>query len=210
MSYTDMAADVKRFFADHKLKNHTLIGHSLGGKVAMAMALDPSLPSGTLSHLVSVDMSPAEGPISPEFMRYARTMLEIERANVKQRSEADEILQKVEPNLGVRQFLLTNLERGENGMHFRIPVQTMIDSLEGIGLFPYALGKDGAPPERQWDGPTLFVKGEHSKYINKHNVPVCQAFFPSMKLVELPTGHWVQSESPRAFLGCVREFLLEH
>lgn len=68
MSYTDMAGDVKQFFADHKLTHCTLIGHSLGGKVAMAMALDPSLPSGTLSHLVSVDMSPAEGPISPEFM----------------------------------------------------------------------------------------------------------------------------------------------
>ena len=142
--------------------------------------------------------------------RYAHTMLEFEQANVKQRSEADEILQKVEPNLGVRQFLLTNLERGENGLRFRIPVQTMIDSLEGIGLFPYAPGKDGAPPERQWKGPTLFVKGAHSKYINKHNVPVCEGFFPDMELAELPTGHWVQSESPRAFLECVREFLLEH
>ncbi|WFD02235.1 ribonuclease III [Malassezia obtusa] len=103
MTYTDMAEDVQRFFEDRSLTDCALIGHSLGGKVAMAMALSPERPSDMLSHLVSVDMSPAEGPISKEFMQYAHAMRDIEKAGVKQRSEADEILQKTEPSLPVRQ-----------------------------------------------------------------------------------------------------------
>lgn len=137
-------------------------------------------------------------------------MRDIEKAGVKQRSEADEILQKTEPSLPVRQFLLTNLERAGDELRFRIPLETMIASLDGIGQFPYALGKDGAAPERTWDGPALFVKGEKSKYINRHNEPVCRAFFPRMELVQLPTGHWVQAEAPKQFMGMVREFLLKH
>lgn len=68
MTYSDMADDVKTFLQEQKLSNVALVGHSMGGKVAMTVALDPALPKNTLSHLVSVDMSPAEGAISPEFM----------------------------------------------------------------------------------------------------------------------------------------------
>lgn len=68
MTYAQMADDVKSFLQEQQLSNVTLVGHSMGGKVVMALALDPSLPESTLSHLVSVDMSPAEGAISPEFM----------------------------------------------------------------------------------------------------------------------------------------------
>lgn len=214
MTYRDMASDVERFFDDHKLKRTALIGHSLGGKVVMALALNPHRRSDMLSHLVSVDMSPAEGPISPEFMvrcvltqQYARTMLEIDQAGIESRNEADKILQKVESNLGVRQFLLTNLERSGDKMRFRIPVQTMLRSLDEIGRFPYAPGADGAAPERQWEGPTLFIKGAKSKYINPHNTPLLRAYFPRAELIELPTGHWCQSEEPRKFMEDVRAFL---
>lgn len=165
MTYAEMVADVKRFFDEQSLSDIALIGHSLGGKVVMSMALDPELRKDALSHLVSVDMSPAQGAISPEFMEYARAMLKIDKANVTSRSEADKILEKVEPELSIRQFLLTNLKRSEGEMHFRIPIETMIKSLDDIGRFPYAPGEDGAAPERQWDGPTLFIKGTKSKYV---------------------------------------------
>ncbi|WFD27787.1 ribonuclease III [Malassezia nana] len=183
MTYSDMADDVKAFLQEQKLSNVALVGHSMGGKVAMTVALDPSLPENTLSHLVSVDMSPAEGAISPEFMEYIRCMIKIDEMNVTSRSEADKELQKIEPNLPVRQFLLTNLERDETGvMRFRIPVKVLLRALEHIGRFPYAPPKDASSsPERVWQGPTLFVKGEHSKYINRRNVPLCRAYFPAME-----------------------------
>jgi len=86
MTYIDMAGDIEKFFSDKQLSNVTLIGHSMGGKVAQTMALSPRLPSHALSHLISVDMTPAAGPISPEFMRYARCMVEINNEQVQSRS----------------------------------------------------------------------------------------------------------------------------
>lgn len=210
MSYLDMASDVRKFFDDKNLSDMTLIGHSMGGKVVMAMALDPNLPDHMLSHLISVDMSPAEGPISPEFMEYARCMAEINKMNVKSRSEADKVLQKIEPTLSVRQFLLTNLERDGDAMHFRIPVDILIRSLSEIGYFPYAPPKDdSSPPERQWEGRTLFVKGEKSKYINRRNLPLCKAYFPHMELTTMPTGHWCHAEKPNEFMRDVHNFLVK-
>lgn len=96
MTYSDMAADVKGFLQDHQLEKVTLIGHSLGGKVAMALALDPERPSNLLAQLVSVDMSPAVGAISSEFMAYAKAMVDIEESGCHSRKEADTILQKTE------------------------------------------------------------------------------------------------------------------
>lgn len=207
MTYADMAADVQRFLERESLQDVALIGHSLGGKVAMALALNPALPSGTLSHLVSVDMTPAKGPISAEFREYVNAMVEIEDAHVSSRGEADEILARTEPDLSVRQFLLTNLEMHEGSMHFRIPIRTMQKSLDEIGKFPYSVGEHGDSPERQWDGRTLFVKGAQSKYINRRNLPICRAFFPAMELVVMETGHWCQAEDPKTFVRHISDFL---
>ena len=152
MTYLDMAGDIEKFFSDKQLSNVTLIGHSMGGKVAQTMALNPRLPSHALSHLISVDMTPAAGPISPEFMRYARCMVEINKEQVQSRSEADKILKEIEPNLSVRQFLLTNLERQGETMQFRIPVEKIMHALEEIGEFPYAPPVDEhSAPERLWN-----------------------------------------------------------
>ena len=68
MVYRDMASDVHRFLEDHSLSDVALVGHSLGGKVMMTYALDPAYRPSRVSHLVSVDMSPAAGAISKEFM----------------------------------------------------------------------------------------------------------------------------------------------
>lgn len=62
-----MATDLGKFFKDHSIRNATLIGHSMGGKAVQSFALSPTLPQDALSHLVSVDMSPARGPLSNEF-----------------------------------------------------------------------------------------------------------------------------------------------
>jgi pimeloyl-ACP methyl ester carboxylesterase len=67
MRYDEMAQDLMRFFDDHKIRNAVLVGHSMGGKAVQSMALYKKLPSDYLSHLISVDMSPARGPLSTEF-----------------------------------------------------------------------------------------------------------------------------------------------
>lgn len=102
MSYRDMALDLLQFVKEHQLEKIALVGHSMGGKAVMAFALAPELQEGTLEYLVSVDMSPARGPLSPEFEEYIEAMLAIEKKGCGTRGEADELLKETEPVSGGR------------------------------------------------------------------------------------------------------------
>lgn len=205
MDYSSMAGDIIHFCESRSLSNISLVGHSLGGKVVMAFALDPSLPKDLLSHLVVVDISPAVGPVSPEFRRYADAMHEIDEAKVKTKKEGEEILKKYESDPSVRGFLLHNLIAPAKGepMKFRIPVAKIANAIDGIGEFPHT------PGQEQWRGPVLFVKGAKSKYLNRRNIPVAEQFFPNMKLETLDTGHWVHAEKPHEFVELVSNFIAQ-
>ncbi len=63
------------------------------------------------------------------------------------------------------------------------------------------------PKSPQWNGPTLFIKGEHSRYLNRHNIPVAEAFFPNMRLETLDTGHWVHAEKPSETVKLIEDFV---
>jgi pimeloyl-ACP methyl ester carboxylesterase len=148
-------------------------------------------------------------------------MQEIEDADVKTKSEGDKFLQPYEKAspialnrvrfrkliiprqyLPTRQFLLTNaMHAPDKTIKFRIPLDIISDSIPSIGDFPYQ------PGEVTWSGPTLFVKGEHSNYINRHNIPACKAFFPNMQLETLDAGHWVHAERPTEFVQMVERFI---
>ncbi|KAJ7682104.1 alpha/beta-hydrolase [Mycena polygramma] len=201
MTYNAMAADVVHFIRQHSLSDVSLVGHSMGGKVAMTVALDASLPASTLSKLIVVDIAPARGKLSEEFTRHISAMKKIEAAKISSRKEALEILQEYEKNPDVCAFLLTNLVLQPNASHFRIPVDIVGNSMEEIGSFPFA------PEETQWEGETLFIKGSRSKFINRHNTPLAERFFPAMKLEQLDTDHWVHSEKPHEFATLVQDFV---
>ncbi|KAJ7462052.1 Alpha/Beta hydrolase protein [Mycena latifolia] len=200
MTYSSMAADVIHFIRKHSLSDVSLIGHSMGGKVAMTVALDSALPVSTLENLIVVDIAPARGNLSDEFRGYVEAMKKIEEAKVSTRKEALEILQEYEKNPDVCAFLLTNLVQQANASHFRIPVDLIGDSVHEMGSFPFA------PQETQWDGKTLFIKGAQSKYINRHNVGIAEKFFPKMKMETLDTNHWVHSEKPHEFSKLIEDF----
>lgn len=211
MSYSDMALDLLQFVTDHKLEKICLVGHSMGGKAVQAFALSPDLPEGVLEYLVSVDMSPAKGPLSKEFEQYIESMIEIEDAQVTSRAQADEMLQKVEGDLGIRQFLLTNLHRpsGQDHWTFRIPVKTIKKYLSQIGDFPYDPPSSTEAGARSWQGKTYFIKGAKSRYLNRKNKPVCDALFPNAVHVTLDAGHWVQAEKPKEFISTLGIFFDE-
>ncbi|KAL8290008.1 hypothetical protein RQP46_002947 [Phenoliferia psychrophenolica] len=185
---------------ERQLEDVTVIGHSMGGKVAMALALRPT---AALSRLVVVDMAPGVGKISPEFGAYLKGMQEITAAKVFNRKEADAILSKYESDLGVRQFLLTNLSRETptSPYGFRLPLDFLEAAIGEIGEFPYASGSG-----TKWEGKALFLKGAKSKYINRKNIPLIEEFFPNMKLITLDAGHWVHAERPKEFMDAVAEF----
>lgn len=219
LAYADMAQDVIAFMTARNLTDVGLIGHSMGGKVAMSVALHPDLPEGMLRNLVSVDMSAKRGPLSPEFERYIDAMVDIRDKPCRSRHEADTVLQATEPELGVRQFLLTNLTRNPPSAEtwsWRIPVDLIRKNIAQIGDFPYnppnassdelTQGHESSPV-RSWNGETLFIKGTRSKYINRRNIGTNQKYFPNAKLVHMDTGHWCQAEKPNEFVQVVEDFL---
>ncbi|KAJ7265452.1 Alpha/Beta hydrolase protein [Mycena haematopus] len=220
MSYSAMASDVIHFIRRNSLSDVSIIGHSMGGKVAMTVALDSSLPESTLSNLVVVDIAPSRGELSKEFKGYISAMKKIEAAKISSRKEALEILHEYEKvastssfsgefdinfrgdqDPDVCAFLLTNLIPQPNASHFRIPVDLIGESIEEMGSFPFT------PEKTQWPGKTLFVKGTKSSYINRHNIPIAEKFFPAMRIENLDTSHWVHSQKPQEFAALVQNFI---
>ena len=165
----------------------------MGAKAAMTVALRNRFP---ISNLISVDNAPIDAALSSSFGKYVRGMREIQASRCTKQSEADTILQTYEPDLGIRQFLLTNLYRDkETGtMKFRVPVDILAKALDNMADFPF---KD--PDEARFEGPTLFVRGTNSHYVADEMLPIVGRFFPRFQLANVESGHWVISEKPEEF-----------
>ncbi|KAL2157196.1 hypothetical protein VTH06DRAFT_6332 [Thermothelomyces fergusii] len=200
--YTVMAADVAEFIRQHGLKEPTLIGHSMGAKTAMVLALSqPDL----VANLVAVDNAPVDARLSSDFPRYVQGMKKVDEAGTTRLAEADEMLRPYAPSPAVRQFLLGNLHRpvpGDPTQRFRLPLATLARALDHLGDFPY---KD--PAAARFVKPALFVRGTQSTYVPDDVLPLIGQFFPRFELVDVDAGHWVISEKPEAFREAVLRFL---
>jgi pimeloyl-ACP methyl ester carboxylesterase len=169
-----------------------------GAKVAMTLALrSPTSYSG----LVPVDNAPVDAALKSDFGTYVKAMREIEEKNnvsekLFKQHDADAILQTYEPDLSIRQFLLTNFVRNHPlsdkpgpQYHFRIPLQTLAKSLPSMADFPF---RD--PDETRFEGPTLVVRGTRSHYVADESLPLIGRYFPKFELLDLDAGHWVMTE----------------
>jgi pimeloyl-ACP methyl ester carboxylesterase len=191
-NYTALAEDVEGFLQKQNIKDSTLIGHSMGAKTAMAVALRKKIP---ISSLISVDNAPVDAALHSAFAKYTQGMKRIEDAQLKKQSEADAILKEYEESLPVRQFLLTNLMRGPDGiMKWRVPIKILTDSLNNMADFPFT-----DPEAARWEGPALFVRGTKSHYVADEMLPTIGRFFPRFQLSDVDCGHWVISEKPEDF-----------
>ncbi|MGZ4509678.1 MAG: alpha/beta fold hydrolase [Blastococcus sp.] len=195
----------------------TLVGHSMGGKVAMTLALRrPEL----LSALVVVDISPSEYPVSggrtddPDeeaspFGAYIAAMRELDLEGLENRRQADEALRAAVPSRMVRSFLLQSLVREgtDGGWRWRLNLELLERDLGELRGFP-------PPPEgAHFDGPVLWIAGANSTYVLPEDRPRMDALFPGTRLVRIKhAGHWVHSEQPEVFLETLRRFLaaVEH
>ncbi|MCJ1321040.1 hypothetical protein MMC15_006382 [Xylographa vitiligo] len=191
--YIAMADDIEEFMDKHKIEKPGLIGHSMGAKVAMTVALQSPT---RVSSLVPVDNAPADAVLKGNFAKYTQGMRKIMETQVTKAVEADHILQDFEESLPIRQFLLTNLVRspGAKHMHFRIPIQILATALGNMGDFPF---KD--PDQARYDGPTLFVRGVKSDYVPDEVLPLIGRFFPRFEVCDVDSNHWVISEQPEQF-----------
>ncbi|KAG6369695.1 Alpha/Beta hydrolase protein [Boletus reticuloceps] len=201
MTYTHTAADVLDFCHRLSLSNISLLGHSMGGKVAMTFALDPETPTDLLKDLIVSDIAPVRAKASAETVSHIQGMEEIEASNVSSRKEANEILEQYEKDPSVRAFLLTNLIASQPPFKFKVPIDILKEGRPEIESFPYV------PGERAWSGHALFVKGSKSKFINRHNKPLIKDFFPESAIEELDAGHWIHAEMPNEFKKLVVDFV---
>ncbi|POR33427.1 Abhydrolase domain-containing protein IMO32 [Tolypocladium paradoxum] len=199
--YPAMAEDVSAFIQDHGLRDTTIIGHSMGAKTAMTLALrSPEM----VANLVAVDNAPLDVALNKDFAQYIRGMHKIQNSNVTRQAEADQILRDFEQSLPIRQFLLGNLYRpdGEMTQKFRIPLDVLARSLGNLGDFPYK-----NPGEERFGKPALFVRGTRSNYVADGMLPAIGQFFPRFRLADVDAGHWLISEQPEAFRQAVVDFL---
>jgi pimeloyl-ACP methyl ester carboxylesterase len=192
----------------------TLVGHSMGGKVAMQLALRrPEL----LRALVVVDIAPVEYPINggrtddPDeeaspFAAYIDAMRAMDLDALTTRGDADQALRDVVPSRMVRSFLLQSLVReglgAGGGWHWRLNLELLDRDLGELRGFPEP------PPGAGFDGPVLWIAGANSTYVLPEDRPHMDALFPSTRLVRVKNaGHWVHSEQPEIFLETLRRFL---
>lgn len=195
-TYKAMAGDLAEFFRDEAIARAILIGHSMGGKTAMEFTLaHPEL----VRKLVVVDMSPRATAARHDTILEALTSLRLEQ--FESRESIDEALRDKIPDQTVRQFLLTNLKREEDG---RYSWKMNLDALESN----YGEINRGIENGRQYEGPVLFLKGARSPYITSEDTPVIKSLFPKAEIRTVPgAGHWVHAEAPEEFLRIVRDFI---
>lgn len=167
-----------------------VIGHSMGGKIAMLLALtDPEL----VSRLGVVDISPAATTAFTEFETYIEGMRALDLDEISTRSEADEAMQDVAPQPAIRAFLLQNLRREGEKWTWQPNFEVLGRDVEAIAGWPADEIADVAPFER----PVLWLAGERSPYVADENVAEMRRLFPGMRRVTVKdAGHWVHSEQP--------------
>ncbi|HLS46584.1 MAG TPA: alpha/beta fold hydrolase [Ornithinicoccus sp.] len=174
-----------------------LVGHSMGGKVAMTVALrHPDL----VDRLVVVDIAPVDSADMTEFKQLLGALATLDLTELPNRAEADSRLAELIPNRSVRGFLLQNLRADGDGWRWQANLDLLLEELPAIGA-----GVADAPP---FDKPVLWIAGEQSNYVTPEAEPRMRELFPRTILVTIKgAGHWVHSQQPKAFTSAVRTFL---
>jgi len=198
MSYPVMAADVLAWMDAHGLERAHLLGHSMGGKTAMRLAVDHPLRVGKL---VVVDIAPKAYPRS-HGMNFS-AMHRLDLAALASRQEAEEQIAAEVPDWAMRKFLLTNLERRAEGRGFR-----WIINLEALTAALPVLEENFLHPDERFDGDVLFVLGGRSRYFLPEDEPVTRAHFPYVVFETIAeSGHNPHFDTRERFVDIVGEFL---
>lgn len=196
--YASMADDISNLSDQLNLKKINLIGHSLGGKVAMTLAeRRPSL----INKLVIADIAPKQYPVRHQDI--INGLLSLNLKNLKSRKEADAQLSKYVKEIGVRMFLLKNLDKGENGeFTWKMNLSVINDQLENVG--------SATIPNNKITIPTLFVRGANSDHVTDEDIMEIRKYYTKSTVESIGNaGHWIHAEQPDAFSKTVLNFLID-
>ncbi len=213
VSYPEVASAVGDLIVARRTENGSsapvaVVGHSMGGKVAMALAL---LRPALVERLCVVDVSPVRYSTQSSFADFLRGMRQLDLDRLPDRAAADQALTPYVPDVTVRSFLLQNLRRqpispaepGSSGAAWRwqLNIELLDDQLGELGDWPIEL-------VGPYLGPTLWLAGANSRYVLPDYAPAMRQLFPRVQLVTVKeSGHWVHSDQPEVFLAILRRFL---
>jgi pimeloyl-ACP methyl ester carboxylesterase len=196
--FSSMMADIQEFIDVHKLHNPVLMGHSMGGKVAMLLALNkPEL----LNKLIVVDVSPRKYPQNTEHLQLLNAMLSTDLTIAHSRSEVELQIRDKIKSQRLRQFLLKNLYWNDHDqLEWRLNLPVLNASL------PLMFG--GIESDTVFTRPVLFIRGSLSGYIKEEDIEAIRKNFPDAIIKTLPgAGHWAHADAPEEFFLSVTDFL---
>ena len=204
-NYSVMTSDLEELFADEKINNACLLGHSMGGKVAMNFTLKHPQK---VRKLVIIDIAMKNYFLSGEFapqavmhQKIVKALSELKINQTDNRKEIEQELSREIPDKSVCQFLLKNLKRNENGefywgMNLMAIEDNLAELLEAVEA-----------TQSTFLGPTLVIRGIHSGYINDADKEEFSYYFPAVTFHDFDAGHWIHGEKPRELIQLLLEFL---
>lgn len=206
-NYQAMCDDLFEFINKNLLYKPVIIGHSMGGKVAMTFAKEhPDLISG----LVIVDIAPKNYSIHETQDMYSHhyiinSLCSLKLENVDSREKADKLLATSIPSYQLRMFLLKNLHRTKYGYQWLFNLPVLKENLNNIA------GGFG----KEWNQisitgfPVLFIKGEESNYINSNDVLLIDKIFSTSQIeIVHHAGHWLHVQNPQTFIALIRKYII--
>lgn len=197
-NYLALVDDLFEFIDEHELENAVILGHSMGGKVAMRFALENP---DYLSKLIVVDISLRHYPPRDYHLKVIRAMKKVDFSIVKDRPEVEAILAEDIESPRIRQFIMKNLYRKEKDvLAWRMCLDAIANNLDAMF--------DGIEPERPLNKPTLLVRGGKSDYVLDSDIEPIEKAFPQALIKTIPNAtHWVHAEEPALFYKYVVDFL---
>jgi len=190
-SYEDMAADLAEVISEHGPMD--VLGHSMGGKAAMVLALSqPHL----LDRLIVAGSAPVA--YTHTQMMYLRAMKAVDLAQVEKRSDAEAMLLKTIDDPSLASFFTQSLDVKEK--RWRLNLDVLEQEMDKVLSFPAVSGR--------YDGPTLFLSGALSDYVKRDDRPHIKTLFPAAQFAKIPgAGHWLHAEKPSEFEAALRAWL---
>ncbi len=195
-NYSNMADDLLELCDALSLERIHLLGHSLGGKVAMQFATDHP---DRLEKLIVADM--AMRAYADAHTHLIDAMMGIDLTTLQSRHEVDKALNNIIPQAMVRQFLLMNLVKSDSNLAWRINLPALKTNYPSL--------QQAVCENAHYEKPCLFIRGEHSDYVQDVDTEHIKTNFTNAQFASLPTGHWVHAEQPQAFIEMVGNFLVE-
>jgi len=194
--YDVMVKDIVELMDDEGLSQAHILGHSMGGKVAMHLA---TRHADRVDKLIVVDIAPKYYP--PHHQQIFEGFHSVDLESLENRKDADGQMAEVISNFGVRQFILKNLDRKKDGSFgWKLNVDAIERAVEKVG--------EGLEDDVHFDGPALFIAGGKSDYITDEDHGLIREYFPNAVITTVKdAGHWVHAEKPNELGEMVMGFL---